>query len=127
MTKRNTRRSSPRRVSREVKSAALAARRRSTRVVAAQADALASAGDDGRNIFRQIAAANAAWLRLGATVAAAAPHLARGSTAARNAYALWEAATALSVRSTAAVLGAQRAAMAPFWASMREQRARLGS
>lgn len=97
-----------------------------TSVMARRLDGSASAGESARMVMEKIAAANSAWWGLGAAMMTAGPRLVRASTLGRGPFALWETALAMSVQSTAAVLDAQRAVMAPMWAAVRANGARLG-
>ena len=97
----------------------------SANVIARRAGGAASTQECTRMVFEKITAAQSAWWGLGAAMMTAGPRLARVSAVGRGPFALWEASVAMSVQSTAAMLQAQRAVMAPVWSTVRANSSRL--
>jgi len=100
---------------------------KSADVVARRLGGPASAMENGRMVFEKVLASQTAMWGVGAAMIAAGPRLARAAAVGRGPFALWETAMSLSVQTTAAMLEAQRAVMAPMWSAVRANSSRLAA
>ncbi len=85
----------------------------------------ASVSECSRMVFEKVLASQSAMWGLGAAMMTAGPRLARAASSGRGPFALWETAMSVSVQTTAAMLDAQRAVMAPMWSAVRANQSRL--
>jgi hypothetical protein len=87
----------------------------------------ASAIECSRMVFEKVLASQSAMWGLSAAMMAAGPKLVRAAASGRGPFALWETAMSLTVQTTATMLDAQRAMMAPMWSAVRANSSRLAA
>ena len=129
MTKRQRRataRTAARNINRATANAQRAAQLATTsaQVIAHRLQGPATPIECTRMVVEKVLAAQTAWWSVGLALATGGARLAQPSRG-RGPFALWDAALSISTQTTATMLEAQRALMAPMWTAARANKVRL--
>lgn len=124
--KRATTRTAARNITRATANAQRAAQLAATsaRVIAHRLEGPATPLECTRMVAEKVLAAQTAWWSAGLALATGGARLAQPSRG-RGPFALWDATLSISTQTTATILEAQRALMAPLWTAARANQVRL--